>query len=204
MTQITQQQKNEIRQLTRRANRRIERATPGQRSYLESMVRRITGTGANKFSSAYKGLTERQATAKIRQLRQFLYEEDPETGEIINKISTTRAGWDEMKARILAKTGETWRNVKGYHITDEELAIILEQEDIKDTKDFYRAVNLVEAQKFKYGKVNTKWEGTEDDIVATINLKYGYKEALKRGLKAKEGRQQIAGINVSSGEDINF
>ena len=204
MPKITQEQKNEIRKLTRIANRRIERATEGQRNYLESVVRRTTGTGANRFSSAYKGLTERQATAKIRQLRQFLYEEDPETGELINKISTTRSGWDEMKARILAKTGKTWRNVKGYHITDEELAIILEQEDIKDTKDFYRAVNLVEAQKFKYGKVNEKWKGTEDDIVAAINLKYGYKEALKRGLKAKEGRQQIAGINVSSGEDIDF
>lgn len=203
MTQITQQQKNEIRQLTRRANRRIERATPGQRSYLESMVRRITGTGANKFSSAYKGLTERQATDKIRQLRQFLYEEDPETGEIINKISTTRAGWDEMKARILAKTGETWRNVKGYHITDEELAIILEQEDIKDTKDFYRAVNLVEAQKFKYGKVNKNWKGTEENIAAAIDLKYGYKEALKRGLKAKEGRQQLEAANLSEGDNKN-
>lgn len=200
MSKITQEQKSEIRKLTRTANRRIERATEGQRNYLESVVRRTTGTGANRFSSAYKGLTERQAAAKIRQLRQFLYEEDPETGEIINKISTTRAGWNKMKAEMMAsiqaKTGKTWRNVKGYHITDEELAIILEQKDIKDTKEFYRAVNLVEAQKFKYGKVNEKWKGTEEDIVATINLKYGYKEALKRGLKAKEGRQRIAEINV--------
>lgn len=203
MPQITQQQKAEIRSLTRIANRRIERATEGQRNYLESVVRKMTGTGASKWSSAYKGLTERQAAAKIRKLRQFLYEED-ETGATINKRSTTRSGWEAMKESVLSKTGDTWRNKKGYDITDEELAIILEQEDVKSTQDFYRAVNLVQAQKFKRGQINKSWKGTEEQIAAAINLKYGYKEALKRGLKAKEGWQEVAGINVQRADDTAF
>ena len=101
MATVTQQQKAEIKRLTRQANRRIERATSGQRSYLESVVRKMTGTGAGKFSAAYKGLTERQAAAKIRKLEQFLYEED-ETGSRINKRSTTRSGWKAMKESVLS------------------------------------------------------------------------------------------------------
>ena len=43
MAQITSQQAADIKKLTKRANRRIERAVGGQKTYLESVVQRATG-----------------------------------------------------------------------------------------------------------------------------------------------------------------
>ena len=54
--QITPQQAAEIRKLTRRANRRIERAVGGQKSYLESVVRKSTGAELNKKTGKYEGV----------------------------------------------------------------------------------------------------------------------------------------------------
>ena len=185
----TSEQRRQIALLTRRANRRMERATPGQRSYLESAVRRITG-GESKFSAASAKLTERQAAAKLKQLETFLSAE-----------SSYRRGWERMKNKGVETAGATWRNKLGYSITDEELAVILQQEDIKTTRDLYRAVNLVEARKAKLGD---EWEGSEDQIAEAIALKYHYKAALKRGLQAKEARQRREALGLQNGDDIDF
>lgn len=190
----TSKQRKEIATLTRRANRRIERATPGQRNYLESFVRRITG-GQSKFSAASAKLSEREAEKKLQELRTFLGPEDKPVE------TTTRKGWERLKNKGVETAGATWRNKLGYSITDEELAVILQQEDIRTTKDLYRAVNLVEARKEKLGD---EWDGTEKQIGEAIALKYHYKAALKRGLKAKEARQKREAAELQNGEDIDF
>ena len=191
---VTDAQRSEIALLTRRANRRIERATPGQRNYLESFVRKITG-GESKFSAASAKLTEREAAQKIAHLRTFLGSDDKPVA------TTTRKGWEALKLKGVETAGRTWRDKLGYSITDEELAIILQQEDIKSTKDLYTAVNLVEARKEKLGDA---WEGIADQIVKAIALKYHYKAALKRGLKAKEARQKREAAGLQNGDDIDF
>lgn len=175
MAEITKEQKEKIRQLTRQANRRIERATPGQQKYLSQYVRRLTG-GAEKFSSKYAGLTQQQAAAKIEKMERFLS----------HKMTTTRKGWEAIKNKGLKEAGKTWRDKKGYNITDEELADIIEQIDSSNHEEYYRAVNLVEAAKEEAGD---DWKGTEEEILEAIRQKISGDEALEMALQAQEARK---------------
>ena len=168
MAAITREQIKEIRTLTRRANRRIERATPGQRSALNYYVNKATG--ADKFSASTKGLTQEQAAAKLRDLETFL-----------NSPSSTRKGWDRIKQENVKKANETLSE-EGYNLTDEELAEILEQIDTKNKKDYYKAINLVEAAKQEAG---AGWEGSSEDIAAAIAEKVTYQKALERAILAR-------------------
>lgn len=171
MASITREQIKEIRTLTRRANRRIERATTGQRSALNYYVNKATG--ADKFSASTKGLTQEQAAAKLRDLETFL-----------NSPSSTRKGWDRIKQENVRKANETLSE-EGYDLTDEELAEILEQIDTKNKKDYYKAINLVEAAKQEAG---AGWEGSSEDIAAAIAEKVTYQEALERAILARNER----------------
>ena len=174
---ITQEQINQIKLLTRRANRRIERATGGQLRYLESVVRKATG-GQTKFSAAYKGLSETAAKHKIEQLERFL-----------GAMSTKRVGWDWIKKEIVHKS-----NIKltgmGYTLTDEELADILEQVDASTPGEYYRAVNLVQAAK----EEAPDQEFNAEQIAEMVGVKASAQEALKKAIKARKER-----INLSLG-----
>lgn len=143
-----------IRQLTRRANRRIERATGGQRRYLESLVK------GGKFSAATKGLTATQQRAMINKLERFL-----------GAMSTTKVGWDWIRMDIVHRTAETlsgYENEKyrGYTLTDEELAEILIQINDADKTEFYRVINLVEV-----ARQSDTWKGTAEQIAEVIRQK---------------------------------
>ena len=128
------EQKRELALLTRRANRRLERASEGQRKYLEVFVQRMTG--ATKFSSSHVGLTPTQIESKLQKLRQFLSHE----------LTSTRAGWKSRIAENVSKARQTW-NKWGFDLTDEELAEILIQVDTANKGEYYRVVNLVYAKK---------------------------------------------------------
>lgn len=167
MAKMTPLQVAEIRKLTRRANRRIERATGGQETYLKGLVKRATG--AEKFSAATKGLTYEQAAAKLKQLDKFL-----------GTRSTTRAGWKAIKRESVKKANDTLE-MYGYDLTDEELAEILEQIGDAGRENFYRAVNLVSA-----AKGDEDWEGTADQVADAINQKLDYQEALTLALEMRE------------------
>lgn len=172
MAQITQEQKNKIRELTRRANRRIERATGGQKSYLEHQVRKATGS--TKFSAATKGLSYEQAQAKLEKLDKFL-----------TAKTTKISDWKKLQKQSVSRANETLKG-EGYNLTDEELADILEQIDSEDKREFYRAVNLVEAAKYEAGD---DWEGTVDQIAEVIEQKVNAQEALEKALQARKERK---------------
>lgn len=169
---ITDFQKTEIARLTRLANRRLERATGGQKSYLEYAVKKATG--AEKFSAATKGLTFTQAQAKLHELYKF-----------IDYKGSTKAGWEELKQISVERANETLSDM-GYDLTDEELADILKQLDNNKRSEFYRAVNLVEAAKQAAGDT---WEGSTEQIAAAINEKVEGDIALERALRAREARR---------------
>lgn len=194
---ITRAQIQEIRTLTRRANRRIERATGGQRRTLEYYAR--TNGKPGKFSAATKGMTAQQAQAQIEKLNRFL-----------GAMSTTKIGWEWIKKEIVHKSAKTLGGM-GYDLTDEELSDILMQLDDASNEEFYRAVNLVQAEKVEaMQKVEdleaqlkqatnakeraeirekikgAKWGGTVDEIVAAINQKASAQEALEKSIKARE------------------
>ena len=190
--QITSQQAVEIKKLTRRANRRIERAPEGQRRYLESVVRRMTGAtlnkktgkyegGLNKWSAKTKGLTFEEAAAQLKKLDKFL-----------GQKSSTRRGWDEIKAELVRKANETLtqndyfgKDKGGYTLTDDELADIMEIVDMESKEEFYRAINLVQAEKEKLGD-NTEFNA--DRLAEIIEQKIEYQDALKAATAARNAR----------------
>ena len=125
---ITKQQRDEIRRLSQQAQRRMRRASGGQRRYMESSWKRATGQ--SEISGKTKGLTERQAAAKIRQIKKFLAAE-----------TTTKRGWQNVISRSVAAANETWGK-RGYDLTDEELADILEQVDAENKGEYYKCYLL--------------------------------------------------------------
>ena len=189
---ITPQQAAEIKKLTRRANRRIERAPEGQRRYLESVVRRMTGAtlnkktgkyegGLNKWSAKTKSLTFEEAAAQLKKLDKFL-----------GQKSSTRRGWDEIKAELVRKANETLtqndyfgKDKGGYTLTDDELADIMEIVDMESKEEFYRAINLVQAEKEKLGE-NTEFNA--DRLAEIIEQKIEYQDALKAATAARNAR----------------
>lgn len=191
--QITPQQAAAIKKLTRRANRRIERATEGQTRYLESVVRRMTGAtlnkktgkyegGLSKWSAKTKGMSYEEAAAQLKRLDKFL-----------GQKSSTRRGWDEIKAEIVRKANETLtqndyfgKDKGGYTLTDNELADIMEIVDMESKEEFYRAINLVQAEKEKNPE-DEEYNG--DRLAEIIEQKIEYQEALKAATAAREARR---------------
>jgi hypothetical protein len=166
--EITPMQAAEIRKLTRRANRRLERASEGQRSALEHYVKQ--SAGAEKFSAATKGLSYEQAAAKLKALDKFL-----------GGKSTTKRGWEEIKSENVRKANDTLSGM-GYDLTDQELAELLEQIDTKDRKEFYKAVNLVAAAKEEAGE---DWTGSSQQIAEAIAEKVSFQQAFQKALEAR-------------------
>lgn len=164
MAGVTKDQTALIRRLTRRANRRIERAKGGQKTYLESIV------SGGKFSAATKGMTQQQAAAQIRKLEKFL-----------SRMSTTRVGWDWIRKEIVHKAAQTLSR-QGYTITDEELAEILIQVDASDKTEYYRVINIVEAKK----RTDPEWEGTAANIRSAIEETISAQQAFERVIASRK------------------
>ena len=170
MADITKEQRAQIKLLTRRANRRLERATKGQRKALEHYI------GTEKFSAASKGMTWTEAQSQIDKLNRFL------SGE-----TSTRKGWDALKARQVAKANKSWGKM-GYDLTDEELANILIQVDTDNHKEYYRAANLVQAAKDEAELTGEDWYGSEDAVEELLMDKMEAEDAFRL---AKSLRQQV-------------
>lgn len=161
--QATKQQKQSIKSIVRAANRRLERASAGQRRALEYYVRKETGQA--KWGAATKGMTYEEASKLITQLNKFMESE----------YSTIR-GWKKIKEQSVAKANQTLHR-SGYDLSNEELAEIFVQVDSGDYKEKYRAINLVQAEKKK-----PYWSGGAGQIAAAIAQKASYQDALKAAL----------------------
>jgi hypothetical protein len=170
--EVTPEQIAKIKTLTRRANRRLERASEGQRNALEYYVKAMTGS--TKFSASYAGLTYAQANAKLKSLQKFL---DAKSSKI--------SGWKAIKAANVSKANATLQQ-QGYDLTDKELAEILQQVDTADRKDFYRAVNLVQAAKVESAGA---WSGSSSEIADAIKSKATAQEALERAIMARNMKE---------------
>ena len=163
---ITEAQKRAIRQATRTANRRLERATEGQRRALQKYI------GTEKFSAITKNMSYQQAAAQLEKLNKFLAAK-----------SSTRRGWEEIKRKSIINANKTLSK-QGYNLTDNELADILEQLEDSRRQDFYRAVNLVSAEKDN-GELETI---STQQISEAIAQKINNQEALEKALEAREKR----------------
>lgn len=165
-----------IKTLVRRANRRIERAQQQAAGQARALLHYAGGA---KFSAATKGMSERQAQAYIEKLERFLGAE-----------STTRRGWEKVKKENVKKAAATLEGM-GYDIDDEELAEILVQIDASNKQDFYRAINLVQAEKEEAGD---DWTGSKDQIADAIASKASAQQALQRALEARQKAAKAAPV----------
>jgi len=178
---ISDFQKGEIARLTRLANRRIERAGAGQRSYLEYWVNQMTGK--SKFSAATKGLTFEQAQAKLHELYKFT-----------DYMGSTKEGWEELKKLSVERTREKL-DLMDYDLTDEELADILEQLDSNKRKDFYLAVNKVQAAKDAAG---SEWSGSTEEIADAVSTQLAERNEYQAAYEAAlVGRNERAARKTS-------
>ena len=170
----------ELRRLTRAAQRRMERATPGQRRALEFYVKQATGS--TKWSSSAAGMSTQQANARIQQLRKFMgYNEQNKQVEL---VTSTRKGWEAIKESNVAKANATFgKRRAGHNLTDDEMAEILMQLGDPTKKEFYHAVNKVQAMK---GYMGEKWKGDANDISKALAQKWSAQDAYRRALDVRK------------------
>lgn len=150
---VTAAQQKELAGLARAANRRIERATPGQRSYLESQISkyhvRQRDSGMTVFQQG-KAKSEAEYRARMRELEAFM-----------NAHTSTRKGWDKVKQEQVEAAGKTLRD-EGADISDDELALILEEiGEGHSSAEFYKALANVEISKAAAGD---SWTPNRDAI----------------------------------------
>lgn len=139
---ISKQEYADFRKLVRKANRRLERASEGQRKAMEYYFRkyhmRETAEGEKRFSGT-KPETAGELRLRTAELEDFIRAE-----------TSYRAGWKALKAANVAKANIKLTNEKGYTFTDRELATIMEEYgDTKGEKHegFYAALANVQAAK---------------------------------------------------------
>lgn len=193
---MTREQYKKIRQLTRAAQRRMERATPGHRKAMEYNVQKMTGS--SKWSSATKGFSYQEAASQIEKLTRFM-ESD----------FTTKTGWKFLKEENVKAAQKTLaERYEGFLLTDRELAEIFKQvtEEYKPTdeelaekhmtrqeaikKEKYRAINLVTAAAYKKGELAPMTSSEIRTAINEINEATGeqisYEAAYRRALRARK------------------
>lgn len=133
---ITPQQQRQLTMLARAMNRRLERATEGQRKSLEHNIKGYhtrTGSRGIVFQQG-KAKTEAEYWQRMAELKAF------------EKAKTsTRGGWEALKQSNMEKSQTTLKGM-GYDISDAELEAVL-KETGGSSKAFYRALENVQAAK---------------------------------------------------------
>lgn len=176
---VTAAQQKMLAATARRANRRLERATEGQRAYLEKQIKgyhtRTRESGARVFQQG-KAASETEFRARMRELRRFLGEDEKRA------VTSTRAGWESIKKQQVASAGETLRG-QGYTITDNELAVILEEIDGKNKfAEMYSALANVEIAKAEQGNI----EMNRDALIGAMNERRSAQERVQMLLQIRQ------------------
>lgn len=194
MADINYLQRNYIKTLVRRANRRIERAYEqkdfGMARALEYYVQKAIGQ--KKWSAKTKGMSYEAAVSRIKQLETFL-----------EGKSTTRKGWAEIKEANLRKALEKLKTIKGEdgeylyaNLTYEQLSEALRLDDEKyadrviktkqqSVQEFYRVVNTVAAA------IEEAEDPLDVDISAEIAAGYTSQQALDRLIQVRDAKRKI-------------
>ncbi len=181
---ISPEKYKELRNLVRAANRRLERASEGQRSALEYFMQK--DIQASKWSSAFAKMRPQELKSYEEKLRKFMGTKEEPT---ISRIKR----WTEVKSESVRKANETFaRKRAGHNITDQEMAEILKQLGNPDKATFYMAVNKVQAMK----GYNSKWTGSKKDIANAIAQKWSAQASYKRALDVRKQNQYNEEINI--------
>lgn len=178
---VSASEQRTLANLARAANRRIERASPGQREYLTLYVQkyhsRKRADGTIVFQQG-KAQSRTEYNARIKELKLFM-----------EAKSSTRKGWEAQKKAQIASAGETLRG-EGADITDEELAQILQEIGTGHSSlEFYKALANVEIAKAEQGDT---WNASEDEIRNAIAERRDAQQRALTLIKAREARKNAS------------
>lgn len=190
---LTKEMQRELATWARRANRRIERATEGQRAALEYYTRqyhtRKRDDGTRVFMQG-KAKTEQEYNARMKELKRFL-EGDPEGKEAGYQPISTRSGWEKVKRANVEKAGETLRK-SGYDITDDELEMIL-VEGAEDDIGGSDPVMLAALQNVQIAKAEAgnEWTPSPEVIKAAIAERRSDQERVEQLIRSRQQARKI-------------
>lgn len=177
---LTKEMQRELAARARAANRRIERATEGQRKALEHYTRqyhtRQRANGMYVFQQG-KAKTEAEYRARMRELDLFM-------GSAEQPTISKRSEWERVKRENVKAAGETLRE-DGSSITDEELATLLEELDGGGPAEFYKALANVEIAKDRAGD---NWSASAEAIREAIAARRSAQERVEMLIKARAGK----------------
>ena len=169
---ITKEMQRELAYKARAANRRLERASEGQRSALEHYIKGYSGTRESSRGTMFQqgaAKTETEYRQRMRELEKFM------GGE-----TSTRRGWKELKSSNVEKAAGTLGEM-GYDISEDELVALLEEiPDGADSATYYKALENVQAAKNKKGGTLTRKE-----IIKAISERRSDYEATLGALKSR-------------------
>lgn len=180
---LTAEMQHELANLARAANRRIERATPGQRQALEHYLKgyhtrerdngmRVFQQGKAKSVSEYK--------QRMKELRKFMGTEEEPT-------ISRRSEWEKVKREAVEKAGETIRK-QGYNITDDELSNILQEAHLADSTEFYKALANVEISKNEAGDF---WNATRNEIAKALESRRTAQERAEALIRSRKEASEL-------------
>lgn len=167
---VTPQMQKQLANLARAANRRLERASAGQRRSLEYNIK------GYQTQTTSRGMVFKQGKAKsAAEYRQRM----AELNKFMGAKTTTRTGWEKLKSENVSKAQETLGKM-GFDITDTELEVILKEVGGK-SKDLYRALENVMAAKGIKGE-----ELSADEIREAIFSRRSDYEATLAAIEARK------------------
>lgn len=175
---ISKEQQRQLKNLARAANRRLERASEGQREALEFNIKKYhtrKGKYGRSFSQA-TAKTEREYKQRMAELEKFM-----------RAKTSTKRGWESLQKSNVEKAIETLDQM-GYDISEKELAVILRELKGLKGKDFYTVLENVEAA--KYEKESNGEEFTEADLKKELNTRREEYEATLKSMKARIEREK--------------
>lgn len=193
---ITKEMQKELAGLARAANRRLERASEGQRAALDYYMRQYHTRmrGEMRVFQQGKAKTEAEYKARMKELHQFM---DPapkrdEDGNIIMKDGeivyqekiSTRKGWERVKMEN-AKQAAALARADGLDITDEEMASLLKELDEgHSSAEYYKALENVAIAKNIAG---SSWEFSDERIKEAMYSRYTSQQRAEFLIHARKG-----------------
>lgn len=183
---LTSEMQKDLSRLARAANRRIERATEGQRKALEYYLRnyhtRERESGMIVFQQG-KAKTEAEYETRMKELQRFM-------GKPEEPTISRRSRWEELKKQNVQDAGETIRKSAKFNLTDEELTVILEETSAEhSTTEFYRALENVQIAKNEAG---SEWRPTEEAIVEAVNSRRDDQERTEALLRSRKIKNLVS------------
>lgn len=178
---VTKEQQAELARLARAANRRLERATEGQRDSLEHNIKDYhvrESKGGLKFQQG-QAKSEAEYRQRKRELEKFM-----------GAKTSTRGGWERIKEESLNKAGGKLRDM-GYDVTDEEVVNIA-KETGGHNPAFYKALENLTAEKFEQELLDEMDEEYYEDLDEMLEQRRTDQQATEAFLKARKANQEAA------------